>query len=216
MKPGLGRIIAAGFKRPALVVGLCLEIVVLISPAIYLYGKEAPTDIAMMSMFLGPLYLMMNSVLKDIQNHLQMRIRFVRLQRILMINMISGVLAGILAINATSVYLIRFILAGYTVSWQEYLGYFIFEFSYLFLVGTIHNFSCELCGTRLPAFGFTLFLIIGEYVSASFPNLYRFIFAYQAVYSALKQGDLTVYLFFFLFSELLLILSTFVSREVIK
>lgn len=215
LKPGFTRIVLASFKRPVVAVVLFLEIVVLASPAFKLYGKAAPVDMGMLTMFLGPLYLILNSVLKDSTRHLVMRVRFSRPQLIWLINLASFVLAGVLAFTAASVYLARFRLAGCAVSVPEYLGYFCFELLFLCLMGTIHNFLCEILNSRLIAFFMVFLPVMYEYFSAAFPDAWRFTLVYQSVLNIFRHTDFSFYLYLWVFGELILFLSTFVSREVI-
>ena len=215
MKPGFARIVFASFKRPAIAMVFSLEIVILASPIIYIYGKAAPVDIAMLTMILGPLYLIQNSILKDSIRHLVMKTRFSRFQLILLINMTSFALAGITAINTASVYLVRLRLEGFAVSLQDYLGYFCFEFLFLFLMGAIHNFLCKILNIRLIAFFIVFLPVMGEYFSASFPDEDKFIFIYQAVFNIFRHADFSIYLFLVFAAELILFLSSFISREVI-
>lgn len=215
MKLGLARIVFASFKRPAIAVVFSLVIIILASPINYLYGKAAPMDIAMLTMFLGPLYLILNSILKDSFLHLVMKTRFSRLHLILLINITSFALAVTIAIIAASVYLVRFVLADFSINFLDYLGYFCFEFLFLFILGTIHNFLCEILNNRLIAYFIVFLPVMGEYFSTIFPDAYRFAYVYQAVSNIFMYVDFSIYLFLFVIAEFILFLSSFISREVI-
>lgn len=216
MKLGLTRIVFASFRRPVIAMVFSLEIIMLASPIIYLYSKAAPMDIAILTMFLGPLYLILNSILKDSIRHLVMRIRFSRVQLILLNNLTSFALALTSAITTASVYLVRFILAGYMINFQDYLGFICFDFLFLFLVGTIHNFLCEILNNRLIAFFIVFLPVMGEYFSFLFPDAYKFAYVYQAVFNIFMHVDFSIYLFLLIIAELILFLSSFISREVIE
>jgi hypothetical protein len=134
----------------------------------------------------------------------------------MLINTTSFALAGILAIIAASVYYVRLSLADYVINWHDYLGYFCFGFLFLLLIGSIHNLLCEILSNRLIAFFIAFLPVIGEYFSASFPDAYRFVFVYQAVFQIFKYAEFSTYLFLFIVTELLLFLSSYISREVIE
>lgn len=212
MRPGLALVIFHANKRPAVYLGLGIFVIFVFLTA-NLQNEIMPVNFGFIMVLLSPLFLTLNTIQKDIIYHIVTHIRMKKHQMVCYSNINSTVLACILAFIAMIVVYIKKSISANNMSSSDNLKYFLFIFLYLVLISTIHNFLLEIFVSRILSFFIANLPIILEYISSSFPEEFRFIFAYQAVYEIFVHNNLNLYLFFLVLSQIALLLSTYNCRE---
>lgn len=215
MKPGMLFIIYLSNKRLAVYLGLSIFVFFSIL-SVKVQDEVLSVNFGYTMAILSPMCLAVNTFQKEVIYHIETRIRMKKIQLLLYVNSISVIFAYVLAFLTMIIMLAKSSIAANRFLPIDYIKYFIFIFLYLLLINSVHNLLYDLLKSKIASFFIAILPITLEYISSSFPDEYRFVFAFQAVYEIFAHSNFKLYVFILVLSQAALFLSMSIHEGVLE